>query len=1799
MTLVKNKGTQKQLHVLCITFMLMLLVVTITLVPRNASAQQGDAAQPCAQAQQLTAMQHTHFEQQTPNNSSTNASAVGASNSTSTAGVGAAERDAVGDAASSENAHTSASSENAHTSAGNNSTGAHVGNNESDTSRGAGNGETTADSGESNAVSATNATSTTTGTTTGNAVAGSTTTSNSTNVNTAGEKDAAKEEAEETEEAVAEVEEAAAHERLRSVARARDVQMNTLSSSYDYTGMAYCEFRNNSVFDDVFFVTIDDAVYTGYCIDEGLPAPEDGWYPFYATWDDEEKVFYAVLDTTGAGVHSGQADIGLGCQRVGRVRIEAHASFTLYKTSANIEVPNTYTTEGAVYGLYWYYADAEAKAEPDYRLVIGADGASETITGLTPDDRWYIRELEAPFGYLLDDTIYTVAIRPNEHNTFYVSDAPIFDSVGIEVNKQTIPTQTQLDDNLSLAGAHYQFDYYTGYYTSVSDAQAHEKPARSWVMQTDEHGRTGLAYAGLTFTHEGAKHSYLVSGTPYVTQNGAFGVGLGTLIIHEIAAPYGYLTSRTYFISQLRSSDNERGYAWRHVQNISGGNRTHDSERVDVGSLVVRKKNANPSLTQGNASYSLAGAQFGVYNNAACSGLPTYTLVTNEQGETNTLGNLAPGSTWYIKELRPPSGFVASSTIYRASIVPGSVSTCEITVENAPVYANAAVAVAKHDSRLFNNNGASLFTGNASLQGAEYTFTFYAGKTAAQGTPSAVWVGTTNAQGIAYLATAQLLSGKEWLVHGKRVLPLGFLHIQETKAPYGYLMSDKEFLGQVAYDAATQQAVWVMCSSVAGKERADEKNAGEERIGDEHTETPDSNQIVFHDELEFIEQEDIKLFGIEVNKAIQGAAQNSENPISPEGIQFEIVYVPTGEVVQTLTLNQRGYASTGTRALPCGIYEVREVEASLPYGLMPYRITSGTNSNVVGVIDATNENVFSFFRVVVLNCTDYTYDAPHGRKLDHTTKQPIANTQFTLYRAKQDLVLVDGELLVNISDFDAYANYWEPVEVVATNAHGTFNFSSQPYGVYMVVETQPNWQYLSASETQADGLSANPLASARIFIIDKNHACELQLWEDIAIQLECDVKKETIAVTSAGLVSKLTSDAFNNVSNVGSEQYRYDVHFSNANTNTYADEFWVEDQLNMTSSPFDIRVTTIVLPTVQNDTIPTVTLLIRTNKSAHDTWTPLVEVACHESSLCDGSSRFRGAGWRLVGVFPSDRASTLFARNFGLAQDEYITGLCLYYGAVEQGFSTISPLSYMVVATHELPVGTVIPNTATSHISRNWAQRGEEEGGLFDDDIDSVTTTVLSTFVQEFERTPVRASGGYIGGWSFRLPQTADDAGVHMLMLLCFACAVAGLAAAVALGGAAIRRGTRRASRRGSCSGSEGAGMCMGCRVSTRAGKRAGGVLAVGIVVVLVSASAPMNACVQTAWAQTTQTQTAWAQTQTPTQTKTVAWLSTEPQPAFDETLEYNGTTYELVSSEIEAIDSQQESVEATHFETLSCEPSQLEATKQSFPREVYMENETHAGNIGLARIESEPVYAQRTWEVNETCTTSGLPSNDAAQIPPDYTYTNPDTQNTLTLRLAGLSWQVEAYDEVGLPLSYCAYALYRGSDTATLLDSYNVTAHYAGMVDSLEPVITYQATLSYRANVAPAFAAETTSLEEENTAAQTSAWAPLAAAAAAVVSVGFVVVWWYRRHDVRVCVASCAPARDQASQERLKVIARVRSKRSQDGSLSVQLPARVNLSAHRYVLLLAPYRANGCSLQVLQNNKLVTRTSALPVVRL
>ncbi len=353
------------------------------------------------------------------------------------------------------------------------------------------------------------------------------------------------------------------------------------------------------------------------------------------------------------------------------------------------------------------------------------------------------------------------------------------------------------------------------------------------------------------------------------------------------------------------------------------------------------------------------------------------------------------------------------------------------------------------------------------------------------------------------------------------------------------------------------------------------------------------------------------------------------------------------------------------------------------------------------------------------------------------------------------------------------------------------------------------------------------------------------------------------------------------------------------------------------------------------------------------------------------------------------------------------------------------------------------------------------------------------------------------------------------------------------------------------------------------------------------------------------------------TQTRTVTWLSTDEQPDFAEAFDQDGLMYSLIGTEIVQLESQFGTVPAQRSVTVPCEPAELDAARNSFAQALDVDQDGYAGSIPLVQVTYAPVYAQRSWEVNELRDFAGLPSNDAVQIAAELAFNNPETQNDLVLRLASLSWSIDARDANGLPSSYTAHALYRGADTASTLDHYDVTAFYEGDVRAIEPVITYQATLSYRAPVAEASGGADDS-DELPLATIAAAAAAVAAAAAA-----FGVFFWRRHRDVRVCRVEAAACEDvfagqgcdgnsdapsgcqqggqgsNAAQETLKVIARVSSKRAKDGALVVELPPHLDVAAQRYALMLAPHKADGGVLNVVQCGRLVAATRADSIVYL
>lgn len=138
------------------------------------------------------------------------------------------------------------------------------------------------------------------------------------------------------------------------------------------------------------------------------------------------------------------------------------------------------------------------------------------------------------------------------------------------------------------------------------------------------------------------------------------------------------------------------------------------------------------------------------------------------------------------------------------------------------------------------------------------------------------------------------------------------------------------------------------------------------------------------------------------------------------------------------------------------------------------------------------------------------------------------------------------------------------------------------------------------------------------------------------------------------------------------------------------------------------------------------------------------------------------------------------------------------------------------------------------------------------------------------------------------------------------------------------------------------------------------------------------------------------------------------------------------------------EMVECGSSETRECAPADLEATKASFAGEILFDKDGIAGMIPLADISEKACYETVTYECNRTATWSGLPTNDASQIPATADFTD-DQGRSVTLQMAGLSWEVGGTDERGVPNSYTATAIYRGMVSYDELTHYQVTATYKG----------------------------------------------------------------------------------------------------------------------------------------------------------
>lgn len=119
------------------------------------------------------------------------------------------------------------------------------------------------------------------------------------------------------------------------------------------------------------------------------------------------------------------------------------------------------------------------------------------------------------------------------------------------------------------------------------------------------------------------------------------------------------------------------------------------ADRKITGDLELYKESGQPVVTEGNAAYSLEGAQYGVYRDGGDYVNPDAVITTDVNGYGKAEGLLV-GEYW-IKELVPPKGYALNSAWSESTVsVPGGQSGVYRTTDQV-IHETISVLLEKRD----------------------------------------------------------------------------------------------------------------------------------------------------------------------------------------------------------------------------------------------------------------------------------------------------------------------------------------------------------------------------------------------------------------------------------------------------------------------------------------------------------------------------------------------------------------------------------------------------------------------------------------------------------------------------------------------------------------------------------------------------------------------------------------------------------------------------------------------------------------------------------------------------------------------------------------------------------------------------------------------------------------------------------------------------------------------------------------------------------------------------------------------
>lgn len=352
---------------------------------------------------------------------------------------------------------------------------------------------------------------------------------------------------------------------------------------------------------------------------------------------------------------------------------------------------------------------------------------------------------------------------------------------------------TKASSEPSISGANGNYSLADGVFAAFADKASAEAAAKKAQESPWDSWQDARAWAdgnaSFTFITQ-------ADGTSNIVED----IEAGTYYVAELFAPKGFRLSANVATLAVEATSDESSVSAITFEDVP-----------QQGSIDLLKQSNNPGLTAGNAGYSLAGAAYGIYSDAACTNL-VRELRTELDGDGNGYARadkLPIGSYWVRETKRPLQGFALDDRTYSVTVTDNTVTRVNTTaVTDAAKLNPMAIFLQKRDDQSKEN----FAQGAATLGDAHFRIDYY---DVADGTassiaplqPRASWVVRTNDEGAFVLQdaegsfthmdrhgdTTQLpykVSGPDFykLSDGTIAMPIGTYSIREVKAPEGYLL---------------------------------------------------------------------------------------------------------------------------------------------------------------------------------------------------------------------------------------------------------------------------------------------------------------------------------------------------------------------------------------------------------------------------------------------------------------------------------------------------------------------------------------------------------------------------------------------------------------------------------------------------------------------------------------------------------------------------------------------------------------------------------------------------------------------------------------------------------------------------------------------------------------------------------------------------------------------------------------------------------------------------------------------------